>query len=241
MLLLLPFMRESPRWLAYRGRIDEALANLAWTRKRNIDDPAVVEEFNEICAAIQEDKENMTGASWSLALKPGNRIRMFIAFAMFFLQQWSGQNSINYYVRSLARFIHAFVADLLSFALAGSHHLQVDRHHRRLNRPPLIGHLRHRQDRRDLVLHLPRHREDWPQVGAGLWRVRHVALPLDHRRHLQLAPAQPEGGRDCSLVDRDGRHDLPLRHPLLLLVGTRPLGLLVRTPTLPSLCSLAVD
>lgn len=113
MLLLLPFMRESPRWLAYRGRIDEALANLAWTRKRNIDDPAVVEEFNEICAAIREEKENMSGASWSLALKPGNRIRMFIAFAVFFLQQWSGQNSINYYVRSARPFSSARrVADL---------------------------------------------------------------------------------------------------------------------------------
>jgi hypothetical protein len=99
MLVLLPLIKESPRWLADKGRLDEALANLAWVRKRNIDDPYVVDEFNEICAAIDEEKANTSGTSWKDTAKPGNRIRMFIAFAVFFLQQWSGQNSINYYVR----------------------------------------------------------------------------------------------------------------------------------------------
>lgn len=101
MLCLLPFVKESPRWLAYKGRLDQAQANLAWVRKRNIDDPAVIEEFNEICAALQEEKDNTSGASWSETMKPGNRIRMFISFAMFFLQQWSGQNSINYYAPTI--------------------------------------------------------------------------------------------------------------------------------------------
>jgi hypothetical protein len=105
MLLLLPFIKESPRWLAAQGRMDQALANLAWIRKRNIDDPAVVEEFNEVCAALQEEKDNTAGASWSETMKPGNRIRMFIAFAMFFLQQWSGQNSVNYYAPDIFRSI----------------------------------------------------------------------------------------------------------------------------------------
>ena len=103
MLMLLPFIKESPRWLVSKGRTDQALANLAWVRKRNIDDAFVIAEFNAICASIQEEKDNNAGASWSETTKPGNRIRMFVAFAMFFLQQWSGQNSES---RTTSRISH---------------------------------------------------------------------------------------------------------------------------------------
>lgn len=115
------------RWLIFKGREEEGLANLAWTRKRNVDDPQVLEEFYEITAAIQEERETTAGASFGECIKPGNRTRFMIAFTMyvppangpvmiirylalrthcccsavsvsrFMLQQWSGQNSISYY------------------------------------------------------------------------------------------------------------------------------------------------
>ncbi|KAM0746263.1 putative high-affinity glucose transporter of the major facilitator superfamily [Meredithblackwellia eburnea MCA 4105] len=94
---LLFFIRESPRWLVYNNEPEKALVNLAWVRKRSINDPKIQEEIAEIQAAIQEERDATTGASIKEAWAPGNRKRFFIAFFMFFFQQWSGQNSISYY------------------------------------------------------------------------------------------------------------------------------------------------
>jgi hypothetical protein len=55
MIILLPFIKESPRWLISKGKNELALANLAWVRKRSPDDPAVMEEYTEIVAANQEE------------------------------------------------------------------------------------------------------------------------------------------------------------------------------------------
>ncbi|CED83916.1 sugar transporter [Phaffia rhodozyma] len=101
MLILLPLIKESPRWLILKGRNDEALANLAWVRKRGIEDPRVVAEFDENVAAITEELAVTSGASYNELLKKGMKIRVFIAFACFFLQQWSGQNSISYYAPTI--------------------------------------------------------------------------------------------------------------------------------------------
>jgi len=57
MILLLPLIRESPRWLVSEDRRTEGLANLAWARKRGVEDPRVLEEFAEMCAAHQEEQE----------------------------------------------------------------------------------------------------------------------------------------------------------------------------------------
>jgi MFS family permease len=98
MIALLPFIKESPRWLASKGRNAEALDNLAWVRKRSIDSELVQMELAEIVAAIDEDKAATQGAKWNHELtRKGNPKRFFIAIVIFCLQQWSGQNSINYY------------------------------------------------------------------------------------------------------------------------------------------------
>lgn len=57
MLAVLPFIRESPRWLITKGRTTEALGNLAWVRKRGTEDPRVLEEYAEMAAAHQEEVE----------------------------------------------------------------------------------------------------------------------------------------------------------------------------------------
>ncbi|KAL7410405.1 putative high-affinity glucose transporter of the major facilitator superfamily [Mrakia frigida] len=97
MLVLLPLIKESPRWLISKDRRTEGLANLAWARKRGIEDPRVLEEFAEMCAAHQEEHDTTAGTSWKECLAPGMKVRFFIAFGAFFLQQWAGQNSISYY------------------------------------------------------------------------------------------------------------------------------------------------
>lgn len=97
MMLLLPFLKESPRWLATKHRDEEGLRNLAWIRKVPMDDQNLTLEFAEIQAAIREEEENIKGATWREIFVKGNPVRFIMAFVMFTLQQWSGQNSISYY------------------------------------------------------------------------------------------------------------------------------------------------
>ncbi|KAK7434765.1 hypothetical protein VKT23_020043 [Stygiomarasmius scandens] len=98
MLLGLFTIKESPRYLASVGRTDEALINLAYLRRKPADAHEVLREFAEIEAAIEEEKKARNGLGWKEAFfGKGNFIRFVIAFVIFLLQQWSGQNSVGYY------------------------------------------------------------------------------------------------------------------------------------------------
>jgi Sugar (and other) transporter len=91
-------VRESPRWLASKGRNVEALANLAFLRKRSLDSRDVQHELAEIEAALAEERESRTNLGLREAFfGRGNFVRFLIAFFIFFLQQWCGQNSVSYY------------------------------------------------------------------------------------------------------------------------------------------------
>ena len=74
MLMLLPIIRESPRWLISKGRDEQALANLAWARKRGVEDPRVLEEMAEMVAAHREETETTAGTSWRECLAPGMKM-----------------------------------------------------------------------------------------------------------------------------------------------------------------------
>jgi len=92
------FVKESPRWLATRGRIDEAIMNLAYYRQQEPGSDNILHEMAEIEAAINEEREARKGLGAKEAfLGKGNFIRFVIAFMIFVLQQWSGQNSVGYY------------------------------------------------------------------------------------------------------------------------------------------------
>ncbi|KAK7008290.1 hypothetical protein R3P38DRAFT_2552285 [Favolaschia claudopus] len=69
-------VRESPRWLASVGRTEQALRNLAYLRKEPEDSEAVIHEFAEIEAQIQEEREAREGLGVREAfLGKGNLIR----------------------------------------------------------------------------------------------------------------------------------------------------------------------
>ncbi|KAI0363814.1 general substrate transporter [Pilatotrama ljubarskyi] len=91
-------VRESPRWLASKGRIDSAINNLAYMRRLSPDDERIRSEMAEIEAAIEEEREARKGLGLREAFfGKGNFIRFVIAVVIFLLQQWGGQNSVNYY------------------------------------------------------------------------------------------------------------------------------------------------
>ncbi|KAF8889439.1 general substrate transporter [Gymnopilus junonius] len=91
-------VKESPRWLASVGREQEALETLAYLRRDSTSSHEILHEMAEIEAAIQEERESRKGLGWKEAFfGKGNFIRFFIAFVIFLLQQWAGQNSVNYY------------------------------------------------------------------------------------------------------------------------------------------------
>ncbi|KAF8068087.1 general substrate transporter [Lyophyllum atratum] len=98
MLFGLLTVKESPRWLASVGRVDEALRNLAYLRKEPEDSVDVAHEMAEIEAQIEEERVARAGLGIKEAfLGKGNFIRFVIAFVIFLLQQWGGQNSVGYY------------------------------------------------------------------------------------------------------------------------------------------------
>lgn len=105
MAILLPFIKESPRWLAVKHKEERALTELAWIRNLPADDPLVQMEFAEITAAVREEESAKGGASWRDILAKGNPVRFLIAFVVFTLQQWSGQNSISYYAPTIFKAI----------------------------------------------------------------------------------------------------------------------------------------
>jgi len=101
LILGLIFTRESPRWLASKGRNDEAIANLAYLRHTDQTDSNTLEEFAEIRASIDQEQEATEGVTWKEILLPGNRIRFFLGFALMTCQQWGGQNIVNYYAPTI--------------------------------------------------------------------------------------------------------------------------------------------
>jgi sugar porter (SP) family MFS transporter len=91
-------VKESPRWLASVNRHQEAIENLAYLRRESPESESVLHEMAEIDAAIMEEREARKGLGIKEAFfGKGNFVRFVIAFVIFLLQQWAGQNSVNYY------------------------------------------------------------------------------------------------------------------------------------------------
>jgi len=95
------FCPESPRWLAARGRREEALHSLARVRGTSIDDPLVYADMNEIITA-QEKLRKAGNGSWAecfVGYAGGRRIayRTFLGMMLQALQQLTGANYFFYY------------------------------------------------------------------------------------------------------------------------------------------------
>ncbi|KAH7268837.1 general substrate transporter [Fusarium solani] len=96
-LCLLPFVEESPRWLFYKGRGEEATNILARLHADgNIEHPMIVAETQEVLGALEHEKKNNGG--WKDLVSPAPNLKRFsIAVLMNIFYQILGGNMILYF------------------------------------------------------------------------------------------------------------------------------------------------
>ncbi|MCJ1243872.1 hypothetical protein MMC30_001069 [Trapelia coarctata] len=110
-------IKESARWLAKRGRNDEALHSLIWVRGE--DTPEVQAEFAEILMGMQEEIRATEGITWKELLLPANRFRLFIAVTLQLCQQLTGNTSLAYYAPQIIAAVGAGTSNLLITGFIG--------------------------------------------------------------------------------------------------------------------------
>jgi len=99
LLICLPFMPESPRWLVAKGRADQARQVLGRLHGNgDLHAPLVNLEMEEIEEAIRFQKEHEKGSWLELVATPGNRYRIFLGVTVGLFSQWSGNGLISYYL-----------------------------------------------------------------------------------------------------------------------------------------------
>ncbi|KAL2133619.1 hypothetical protein VTI74DRAFT_2021 [Chaetomium olivicolor] len=97
----LPFLPRSPRWLAKVGRDDEALRTLANIQANgNIEDPLVLAEWEEIQTVMRAERE--AGRGWRKFFKNGMWKRTLAGMSVQAWQQLAGANVIVYYLTYIA-------------------------------------------------------------------------------------------------------------------------------------------
>lgn len=95
------FIKESPRWLFFRGHREKALKNLCWIRQLEPTDVYMVEEVLQIESTIEHQRTTV-GLGFTQPFKSAAKDRkvlwrLFLGSMLFLWQNGSGINAINYY------------------------------------------------------------------------------------------------------------------------------------------------
>lgn len=105
-------VKESVRWLAKKGRNEEAFDSLVWVRGGE-DTAEVRAEFQEILAGVQLEIQQSEGITYKELLLPSNRLRMIIAITIQLAQQLTGNTSLAYFAPQIFSAIGAGNKSLL--------------------------------------------------------------------------------------------------------------------------------
>ena len=98
-LAMIIFIPESPRWLVYNDRREEALAILTKYHAEGDSDSEFLKfEMAEIDNAIQMEKTNSRSSWLEWIRTPASRYRLFIIVSLGFMIQWCGNALISYYL-----------------------------------------------------------------------------------------------------------------------------------------------
>lgn len=93
-------VKESARWLASKGRTEQARESLKWVRGGE-ETQALQDEFDEILAGIEEEARIKQDLTFKELFLPANRYRLFIAVTIQLCAQLTGNTSLAYYATQI--------------------------------------------------------------------------------------------------------------------------------------------
>ncbi|WWC93843.1 hypothetical protein V866_000679 [Kwoniella sp. B9012] len=116
LLLALPFMPESPRWLVLQNKDQQAMKALCRIRRLPEDHPFIVAEYQEISNSVNAEVELAHSSSWAgLYSELRNDRTLLRRFILVLIVQlgfnFSGGNSITYYQTSILSTINVTTTD----------------------------------------------------------------------------------------------------------------------------------